>query len=73
MGKLSPVERFFCIGCFSNADDEGPLVGNPAYLHAVTQVDPSVAPAARTMGRLLVPLCATIALHGDHQNGYERG
>lgn len=35
MGKLSPVERLFFIGCFSNADDEGRLVGSPAYLRSV--------------------------------------
>lgn len=35
VGKLKPLERLFFIGCFSNADDEGRLVGNPAYLRAV--------------------------------------
>lgn len=35
MGKLKPIERLFFIGCFSNADDEGRLVANPAYLRAV--------------------------------------
>jgi len=34
IGRLRPIERLFFIGCFSNADDEGRLLGNPAYLRA---------------------------------------
>lgn len=34
IAKLKPIERLFFIGCFSNADDEGRLIGNPAYLRA---------------------------------------
>jgi hypothetical protein len=34
LGKLSPVERLLFIGCFSNADDEGRLLGNAAYLRS---------------------------------------
>jgi hypothetical protein len=35
IGKLAAVERLFFIGCFSNADDEGRLLGDPAYLRSV--------------------------------------
>ncbi|HHW14670.1 MAG TPA: hypothetical protein GXX28_07025 [Firmicutes bacterium] len=34
VGELSPMERLLFIGCFSNADDEGRLPGNPAWLRA---------------------------------------
>lgn len=34
LGRLDPVELLFFIGCFSNADDEGRLLGEPAYLRA---------------------------------------
>lgn len=34
LGSLKPIERLFFIGCFSNADDEGRLLGNPAYLRS---------------------------------------
>ena len=34
IAKLKPIERLFFIGCFSNADDEGRLIGNPSYLRA---------------------------------------
>jgi hypothetical protein len=33
-GKLQPVERVFFIGCFSNADDHGRLLGDPGYLRS---------------------------------------
>ena len=35
IAKLSFVERLFFIGCFSNADDEGRLIGDPAYLRSI--------------------------------------
>lgn len=35
ISKLTPIERLLFIGCFSNADDEGRLPGNPAYLRSV--------------------------------------
>jgi hypothetical protein len=35
VGQLTPTERLFFIGCFSNADDEGRLLGSPAYLRSV--------------------------------------
>lgn len=35
IGKLSFAERLFFIGCFSNADDEGRMLGDPAYLRAI--------------------------------------
>lgn len=35
IGKLTPLERLFFIGCFSNADDEGRLPGDPSYLKAI--------------------------------------
>lgn len=35
IAKLNPVERLFFIGCFSNADDEGRMLGDPAYLRSI--------------------------------------
>jgi hypothetical protein len=35
IAKLTPIERLFFIGCFSNADDEGRLIGDPAYLRSI--------------------------------------
>lgn len=34
LGQLEPVVQLFFIGCFSNADDEGRLLGNPSFLRA---------------------------------------
>jgi hypothetical protein len=34
LGRLEPVVQLFFIGCFSNADDEGRLLGNAFYLRA---------------------------------------
>lgn len=34
LGSLKPIERLMFIGLFSNADDEGRLPGNPAYLRS---------------------------------------
>jgi len=34
VARMAPVEMLFFIGCFSNADDEGRLMGDPAYLKA---------------------------------------
>ena len=35
IGNLTRDERLLFIGCFSNADDEGRLPGNPAFLRSV--------------------------------------
>lgn len=35
LGQLTPTERLFFIGCFSNADDEGRLLGNAAFLRSI--------------------------------------
>lgn len=34
IGQLTPTERLFFVGCFSNADDEGRMLGNPAWLRS---------------------------------------
>jgi hypothetical protein len=34
LGRLPALELVFYIGCFSNADDEGRLIGDPAYLRS---------------------------------------
>ncbi len=34
IGQLTPIERLFFVGCFSNADDEGRLLGHPAWLRS---------------------------------------
>jgi len=35
VGQLTARERLFFIGCFSNADDDGRLLGNPAWLRSM--------------------------------------
>lgn len=35
IAKLDAYGRLFFIGCFSNGDDDGRLIGNPAYLRAL--------------------------------------
>jgi hypothetical protein len=35
IAKLTFVERLFFIGCFSSADDDGRLIGDPAYLRSI--------------------------------------
>jgi DnaD/phage-associated family protein len=35
IAKLTFIERLFFIGCFSNADDEGRMIGDPAYLRSM--------------------------------------
>jgi hypothetical protein len=35
ISKLKPLERLFFLGCVSNADDEGRLPGNPAFLRSI--------------------------------------
>jgi hypothetical protein len=34
IGRLKPIELLFYIGCFSNADDDGRILGDPAYLRS---------------------------------------
>ncbi len=34
IGRLPPINQLFFIGCFSNADDEGRLLADPAYLRS---------------------------------------
>ena len=34
LGRASPIVRLFFIGAFSNADDDGRLLGDPAYLRS---------------------------------------
>lgn len=35
IGKLEYIDRLFFLGCISNADDEGRLLGDPAYLRSI--------------------------------------
>lgn len=35
LARLTPTERLFFAGCVSHADDDGRLLGNPAYLRSV--------------------------------------
>ncbi len=35
IGRLPPINQLFFIGCFSNADDEGRLLADPAYLKSI--------------------------------------
>lgn len=55
LAKLTPAERLMFIGCFSNADDEGRLLGNAAFLRSTIfpYDDISVEEVARMRDRIV--------------------
>lgn len=64
VAKLSPVERLFFIGCFSNADDEGRLLGDPAYLRStIFPYDDIPIPKIQVMRDRVVQTCANLVLY----------
>jgi len=64
IGKLTPVERLFFIGCFSNADDEGRLLGAPAYLRSIIfPYDDISLDEVRTMRDRVVSACRNLVLY----------
>lgn len=70
LGKLAPVERLFFIGCFSNADDEGRLLGSPAYLRSVIFVyDDFTIDQVKEIRDRVVSCCHNLVLY-EH-NGTE--
>lgn len=64
IGQLTPTERLFFIGCFSNADDEGRLLGNPAYLRSIIfPYDDMSIDDVRTMRDRVVAICRNLVLY----------
>lgn len=64
LGQLTPIERLFFIGCFSNADDEGRLLGNPAYLRAtIFPYDDLSLDEVKAMRDRVVTLCKNLVLY----------
>jgi len=64
ISKLTPVERLLFIGCFSNADDEGRLPGNPAYLRSVVfPYDDISLDEIRGMRDSIISTCKNMVLY----------
>lgn len=64
LGKLAPMERLLFIGCFSNADDEGRLLGSPAYLRAtIFPYDDLSLEEVRNMRDRMVEACKNVVLY----------
>jgi|GEM_PF-3373254 len=64
IGKMQPTERLFFIGCFSNADDEGRLLGNPAFLRsAIFKYDDFSADQVREMRDRVIDACKNLVLY----------
>jgi len=66
IGRLQPIERLFFIGCFSNADDEGRLLGEPAYLRSsiFPYDDMTLAEILAIRDRVL-QICPNLVLYQD--------
>ncbi|WP_422444320.1 hypothetical protein [Thermoanaerobacterium sp. DL9XJH110] len=63
-GQLTPQERLLFIGCFSNADDEGRLLGNPAYLRAtIFPYDDLSLDEVKAMRDHIVAICKNLVLY----------
>ncbi|HID31706.1 MAG TPA: hypothetical protein EYP19_17130 [Desulfobacterales bacterium] len=64
LGKLTPIERLFFIGCFSNADDEGRLVAVPAYLRSIIfPYDDLTIDQVREIRDRVVDVCRNLILY----------
>jgi hypothetical protein len=64
LGKLTPEERLLFIGCFSNADDEGRLLGNPAYLRStIFPYDDHTIQQIKDMRDHILDICKNIVLY----------
>lgn len=64
IGQLSPPARILFIGCFSNADDDGRLEGDPAYLKVtVFPHDAFNTAAVESFRAELVAKCRNIVLY----------
>ena len=64
IGRLTPTERLFFVGCFSNADDEGRLLGEPAFLRSTIfpYDDMSIAEIREIRDRVVVA-CPNLRLY----------
>jgi len=70
VGSLRPIERLFFIGCFSNADDEGRLLANPAYLRStIFPYDDLTLDEVKTIRDNVVKTCKNVVLY--EVNGVE--
>jgi len=76
IGRLTREERLFFIGCFSNADDEGRLLGNPAYLRStIFPYDDISIAEVQAMRDRVVEVCQNLVLYevdGDECLAFRR-
>lgn len=71
IGSLSRDERLLFIGCFSNADDEGRMPGNPAFLRSVIfPYDDLSIEEVRQMRDRIASACKNFTLYSDGENEY---
>lgn len=64
IGRLTPVERLFFIGCITNADDEGRLLGDPAFLRStVFPYDDITLAEIQAMRDRVVSVCCNLVLY----------
>jgi len=64
IGQLTPIERLFFVGCFSNADDEGRLLGHPAWLRsAIFPYDDISLDEVRAMRDRAAAVCRNFAVY----------
>ena len=64
LGQLTPIERLFFIGCFSNADDEGRMLGNPAYLRSIIfPYDDLTIEQVKQMRDTVIETCKNLVLY----------
>ena len=71
IGKLAPAERLLFIGCFSNADDAGRLLGDPAYLRStIFPYDDMKLGDVRAMRDRVVSICRNLLIYEVNGTAY---
>ena len=71
IGKLKPIDRLFFIGCISNADDEGRLLGDPAYLRSSIFPYDSMTPRqVEAMRDRVVSVCRNLVAYKTNGISY---
>lgn len=68
---LTYVERLFFIGCFSNADDDGRLPGNPAFLRStIFPYDDLTLADVKAMRDRVAAICKNYYVYSINGNDY---
>jgi hypothetical protein len=71
LGRVDPLAELLYIGCFSNADDEGRLIGDPTYLKTQMFRYRSISPArVRKLRDELAAVCSNFHVYTVHDVDY---